>query len=133
MRNISAKIEQILEKTKTVAIIGISDRSDRPSYGVAQYLSRYFTIIPVNPTMTTWEGLQCYPDLKSIPGSVDLVNIFRRSDQVLPIVEEAIDKKVSTVWMQLGIVNEEAAQLAENNAIDVVMDACIAVEHRNIN
>jgi predicted CoA-binding protein len=88
-----------------------------------------YTIIPVNPGHSEILGQPCYPDLLSVPHKVDIVNIFRRSDQVLPVVQDAIAKKAKVIWMQEGVVNEEAAQLAENEGIQVVMDRCIKVDH----
>ncbi len=126
------KAKDILSKTKIIAVVGISDKEDRSSYGVAEYLQRYYTVIPVNPNLSHWKGLICYPDLASVPGQVDLVNIFRRSELVMPVVDEAIEKGVSSIWMQLGVNNEEASLKAEASGIRVVMDSCIAVVDRQV-
>ncbi|MDO8728085.1 MAG: CoA-binding protein [Candidatus Methanoperedens sp.] len=111
---------------KTIAVVGISDNPERPSNFVAKFLEeRGYTIIPVNPNLTEWEGKKCYPDLLSIPVKVDVVDIFRRPDAIPPIVDEAIAIKAKVVWMQEGIVNEEAAAKARDAGIEVVMDRCM--------
>ena len=123
--------KEILSNTKTIAVVGISDRVDRPSHEVAKYLSRYFKIIPVNPKLQEVLGQKCYPNLSAIPAEIkiDLVDIFRRSEDVPPIVQEALQRQVPYIWMQQGIVNEEARQIAEKAGAKVVMDACLAVVH----
>ncbi len=126
------KAKNILDKTTTIAVLGISDKPDRPSYGVAEYLMGYFTVIPVNPHLKEWKGLTCYPDLTSIPEHIDLVNIFRRSELVMPVVDEAITKNIPAIWMQLGVINEEAANKAESLGIQVIVDSCIAVVHQRL-
>ena len=111
---------------KTIAVVGISDNPERPSNFVAKFLEeRGYNIIPVNPNLTEWEGKKCYPDLLSIPIKVDVVDIFRRPDAIPPIVDEAIAIKAKVVWMQEGIVNEEAAAKARDAGIEVVMDRCM--------
>jgi predicted CoA-binding protein len=114
----------------TIAIVGISDNPERPSYFVAKFLEeRGYNIIPVNPNLTEWEGKQCYPDLLSIRVKVDVVDIFRRTEAIPPIVDEAIAIKAKVVWMQEGIVNEEAAAKARDTGIEVVMDRCMKIEY----
>lgn len=125
-------IETILN-FKTIAVVGISDDPMRPSHFVASYLkTNGYTIIPVNPKLAEWEGEKCYPDLLSIPIKVDIVDIFRRSEAVQPIVDEAIAIKAKVVWMQEGIVNEEAAARARNAGIEVVMDKCMKKEYARL-
>lgn len=115
---------------KTIAVVGISDNPERPSNFVAKFLEeRGYKIIPVNPNLTEWEGKKCYPDLLSIPLEVDVVDIFRRPEAVPPIVDEAIAIKAKVVWMQEGIVNEEAAAKARDAGIEVVMDRCMKKEY----
>lgn len=122
-------IENILN-FKTIAVVGISDDPERPSHFVASFLESHgYKIIPVNPKLTEWEGKKCYPDLLSIPEKVDVVDIFRRSEAVPPIVDEAIKIKAKAVWMQEGIVNEGAAAKAQDAGIEVVMDRCIKKEY----
>ncbi len=125
-------IEQILDY-KTIAVVGISDDPARPSHSVASFLlSHGYDIIPVNPKLTEWEGMKCYPDLSSIPLNVDVVDIFRRPDAVPPIVDEAIAIKAKAVWMQEGIVHEEAAAKAQKAGIEVVMDKCMKKEYARL-
>jgi predicted CoA-binding protein len=122
-------IETILDY-KRIAVVGISDDPTRPSHFVASFMEAHgYTIIPVNPKLTEWEGKKCYPDLLSIPMKVDIVDIFRRSEAVPPIVDEAIAIKAKVVWMQEGIVNEEAAAKAKKAGIEVVMDKCMKKEY----
>ena len=122
-------IESILDY-KTVAVVGISDDPTRPSNFVARFLKEHgYKIIPVNPKLTEWEGEKCYPDLVSIPVKVDIVDIFRRSEAIPPIVDEAIAIKAKVVWMQEGIINEEAAAKAQKAGIEVVMDKCTKNEY----
>ncbi len=122
-------IESILNY-KTIAVVGISDDPERPSHFVASFLDAHgYNVIPVNPMLTEWEGRKCYPHLLSIPLKVDVVDIFRRSEAVPPIVDEAIAIKAKVVWMQEGIVNEEAAAKARKAGIEVVMDRCIKKEY----
>ena len=110
----------------------MSDREDRPSHRVARYLqSQGYRIIPVNPRLEgPVLGEQPYPDLESVPEHVDLVDIFRRAADVPPVVESAIKVGASAVWMQLGIIHEEAAERARGAGLDVVMDHCTSIEHR---
>ncbi len=114
----------------TIAVVGISDNPERPSNFVAKFLEEHgYKIIPVNPILTEWEGKKCYPDLLSIPLKVDVVDIFRRPEAVPQIVDEAIAIKAKVVWMQEGIVNEEAAAKARAAGIEVVMDRCMKKEY----
>jgi len=129
----AAAIRTILKNTTTIAVVGLSPKPGRPSNQVAQYLKDAgYTIIPVNPGQDNLLGLPCYPNLQAIPGPVDMVDIFRRAEFVLPIVEEAIAIKAKVVWMQSGIVNEAAARLAEEAGLVVIMDRCTMVDHMNL-
>ncbi|NJD51655.1 MAG: CoA-binding protein [Candidatus Methanoperedens sp.] len=124
-------IESILDY-KTIAVVGISDDPERPSNCVARFLKEHgYKVIPVNPKLTEWEGEKCYPDLLSVPEKVDIVDIFRRSEAIPPIVDEAIAIKAKVVWMQEGIINEEAAAKAQKAGIEVVMDKCTKKEYVN--
>ena len=127
-----ATIEEILTRSRTIGVVGLSDREDRPSHRVARYLqSQGYRIIPVNPRLEgPVLGEQPYPDLESVPEHMDLVDIFRRAVDVPPVVDSAIRVKASAVWMQLGIVHEEAAERAREAGLDVVMDHCTSIEHR---
>ncbi|MFB0556434.1 MAG: CoA-binding protein [Dehalococcoidia bacterium] len=125
--------EEILNSSRVVAVVGLSSKLDRPSYKVASYLKEQgYKIIPVNPTEKEILGELCYPDLASIPEAIDVVDIFRRSDEVLPIVKEAIKIGAKAVWMQEGVINEEAAARAREAGLMVVMDKCMRKEHRKL-
>ncbi len=121
---------QAIFDLKTIAVVGVSDNEERPSNFVAKFLEEHgYNVIPVNPNLPEWEGKKCYPDLISIPVKVDIVDIFRRPEAIPPIVDEAIAIKAKVVWMQEGIVNEEAAAKARNAGIEVVMDRCMKKEY----
>jgi predicted CoA-binding protein len=123
-------MRQILETAKTIAVVGLSDKPDRDSYHVAQYLQqRGYRIIPVNPTVDEVLGEKSYASVAEIPGQVDIVDVFRKPDAVLPLAQEAIDAGAGTLWLQLGVVNQEAAAMAESAGLQVVMDRCIKIEH----
>ena len=123
-------IPEILRTYKTIAVVGLSSRRTRPSYGVAEYMqSAGYRIIPVNPAETGVLGEKAYPDLASIPEPVEIVNIFRRSEFVPEVVDEAIRVGAKAIWMQEGVVHEEAARKAESAGLAVVMDRCILKEH----
>ena len=125
-------IETILDY-RTIAVVGISDDPTRPSHYVSTFLEKHgYNIVPVNPKLIQWEGKKCYPDLLSIPVKVDVVDIFRRSEAVPPVVDEAIAIKAKVVWMQEGIINEEAAAKAKEAGIEVVMDKCMKKEYVRI-
>ena len=123
--------EDILKSSQIVAMVGLSANPDRPSYRVANYLKENgYTIIPVNPSEKMILDETCYPSLSSIPGQVEIVDIFRKSEDVLPIVLEAIEIGASTIWMQEGVINEEAANKAKEAGLKVVMNKCMLKEHQ---
>jgi predicted CoA-binding protein len=127
------RISEILHSARTIAVIGLSGKRYRPSYGVAEYLKRAgYRIIPVNPEETEVLGEKSYPDLDSIPEPVDVVDIFRRSEFVPEIVEAAIRNGAKVVWMQEGVIHEEAARRAEEAGLTVIMDRCILKDHRRL-
>ena len=126
-------IEELLRTSRTIAVVGLSAKRFRPSYGVAEYMQQNgYRIIPVNPQETEVLGEKSYPDLDSVPEPVDIVDIFRRSEFVPDIVEAAIRKGVKVIWMQEGVIHEEAARRAEAAGVTVVMDHCILKEHRRL-
>jgi hypothetical protein len=127
-------IQKILQESRVIAVVGLSRADDRPSHEVARYLQEEgYRIIPVSPNLRGMVlGEQAYPDLLSIPGSVDVVDIFRRSEDVPPVIEQAIRIGAKAVWMQLGIMNEEAAEMACAAGLNVIMNHCIMVEHRKL-
>jgi len=119
-------IKKIFEQYKTIAVVGASDDPARPAYDVAAYLKRSgFKVIPVNPRLAELFGEKCYPDLLAIPETIDVVDIFRNSEFVPEIVEQAIAKKAKVVWMQPGAENIAAAERAEQAGLDVVMGLCM--------
>jgi predicted CoA-binding protein len=127
------RISEILHSTHTIAVVGLSNKKYRASYGVAEYLKRHgYRIIPVNPNESEILGEKCYPDLASIPEAVDMVDIFRRSEFVPEIVEAAIRKGARVVWMQEGVMHEDAARRAAEAGLAVVMDRCILKDHRRL-
>lgn len=127
-------MKEILLSVNTIASVGLSSNQEKDSYGVAHYLKgQGYKIIPVNPTAVEILGEKAYPDLSSIPEKVDLVQVFRKPEDVPPVVEEAIRIGAKVVWMQEGIVNEEAAQKARQAGLQVVMDACMRASHRRFN
>ena len=127
-------IEKILKSSKNIAMVGASDNPDKPSKHVFEYLTDCgYNVIPVNPTIKEVDGKKCYPDLSSVPGKVDVVNIFRRSEDVPVVVDEAIQKGAGAVWMQEGIINEAAAKKAREAGLLVVMDRCMLKEHSKLN
>ncbi len=129
----SEEIAQILKTAKSIAVVGLSSSPDKPSYRVAEYLiSQGYEVIPVNPTLVEWNGRTAYKSVQEIPGPIDIVDIFRRPEDVPPIVDEAIAKNAKVVWMQLGIVNNAAAEKARAAGLQVVMDRCSKIEHQKL-
>jgi uncharacterized protein len=127
------RISEILDRARTIAVVGLSGKRYRPSYGVAEYLKMSgYRIIPVNPNEKEVLGEKCYPTLDAVPGEVDIVDIFRRSECVPEIVEAAIRKGAKAVWMQEGVANEAAARRAEEAGMAVVEDRCILKDHRRL-
>ena len=133
MKNDPQVIHSILKSAHTIAVVGLSSNPDRAGYFVPAYLKMQgYCIIPVNPNLNEALGEKAYPDLLSVPGPVDLVLIFRQSDAVPPIVYQAIQIGAKAVWMQAGISHETAAQAARQAGLQVVMDACMMVEHHRM-
>lgn len=128
-----ATLRRILNEYKRVAVVGLSADWSRPSYFAAKYLLDHgFEIIPVNPKYDEILGQKCYPDLKSIPSAVDIVDLFQRTERVPAFVDDAISIKAKLVWMQLGIVHEEAAQKACDAGLEVIMDRCMKIEYARL-
>jgi len=125
-------LPEIFASTRTIAVVGMSDKPARASYEVARYLSDFYEVIPVNPNHRSIMGLTCYPDLASIPVPVDMVDLFQRSENVMAYVQPAIDIKVSVFWMQLGIENALASEQLTAAGITVVQDRCTKVDHAKI-
>ena len=128
-----SEVEMQLREAKTIAVVGMSPRPDRPSHYVAKYLmERGYKIIPVNPAVDEVLGMKSYPNLVSIPDKIDMVDIFRRSSQVPPVVDDAIAAGAKFIWMQDGVVHEGAAAKARAAGLSVVMDNCALREHARI-
>ena len=126
-------LKDILLSAKTIASVGLSSNRAKESYGIVEYLKgQGYHIIPVNPTTSEVLGEKSYPDLESVPEKIDVVQIFRRPEDVPPVVDSAIKVGAKVVWMQEGIVNEEAAEKARAAGLQVVMDACMRVTHRRL-
>ncbi len=124
-------IAELLQSARKIAIVGLSSSPLRPSHGVAAYMQSHgYKIIPVNPEITNALGETAYPSLLDVPEKIDIVDIFRRSENVPPVVDQAIQLKVRAIWMQEGVVHIQAAEKARRAGIFVVMDRCILKEHR---
>jgi predicted CoA-binding protein len=127
------ELQKILTTSKTIAVVGLSNNPDRPSHDVAGYLKKQgYRIIPVNPTIQEALGEKAYPSLKDIPGPVDIVQIFRRPEEVPAVVDDAILIGAKVVWMQPGAEHEEAAAKAEAAGLRIVVGACMRSVHRTI-
>ena len=123
-------LRQLLQKIRTIAVVGLSDKTDRPSNAVAQYLLRAgYTVIPVNPAKTEILGLTCYPDLAAVPVHIDLVDVFRRSEDAACVTEAAVKAGAGVIWLQLGVISPEAVSIAEKAGLAAVMDRCAEIEH----
>ena len=120
------EIEKLLRTAKTIAVVGLSPKADRPSHGVARGMQRFgYRIVPVNPGQTELLGEKVYPDLLKVPGPVDIVDVFRSPEHVDGVVDQCIARKFPALWLQEGVVNEQAAERARAAGILVVMDRCI--------
>jgi hypothetical protein len=129
------ELRELFGTVRTIAVVGLSEKPDRDSHRVARYLQEHgYRIVPVNPMLTEVLGEKAYPSLAAIPSeiSVDVVDIFRRSEQVPPVVDEAIARGAKVVWMQLGVTNADAARKARDAGAVVLEDRCIMVEHRRL-
>lgn len=127
-----SEIREILSM-KNIAVVGMSKNPEKDAYRIPQYLMNSgYNVIPVNPTADEILGKKCYKNLREIPGSVDIVDVFRPSEDVPPIVKDAIAKGVKVVWMQLGISNDEATKEASEKGIKVVYNRCMMKEHRRL-
>jgi predicted CoA-binding protein len=131
--NSDETMKEILRSAKTIASVGLSSNPEKESYGVAQYLKNQgYHVIPVNPTADEILGEKSYPDLESVPETIDVVQVFRKPEDVPPVVDGAIKVGAKTVWMQEGITNAAAAQTARAAGLQVVMDACMREAHKRL-
>ena len=128
------ELAQLLSQTKRVAVVGISDKEDRPSNGVSRWLMRnsHFELYFVNPAYTTVLGQPCYASLADIPDAIDMVDIFRKVSDIPAVVDEAISIRAKSVWIQLGLVDEASAARAVDAGLDVAMDLCIKIEYERL-
>jgi predicted CoA-binding protein len=123
-------MKSLLQETRTIAVVGLSDKPNRPSYDVAQYMQSHgYKIIPINPNCQQILGETCYPDLKSVPAPIDMVNVFRKAEDCWPVAKEAVEVGAKSLWLQLGISNQEAADYAQQHGLKVVMNRCIKIDH----
>ncbi|MCK5046211.1 MAG: CoA-binding protein [Candidatus Heimdallarchaeota archaeon] len=131
--SITPEIVKILEKSKVIAVVGASRNPSKAAHTIPKYLKKHgYTIIPVNPMAETILEEKVYPSLTKIPVQVDIVDIFRPSEDTPKVVEEAVKLKPKLIWLQLGIVNEKAKEIAEKNGIPFVMDKCMKIEHMRL-
>lgn len=131
--NDDAELKRILTTIRTVASVGVSASPEKPSYAIFAYLKDHgYEMMPVNPTATEIQGRKVYPNLRAIDGKIDIVQVFRKPEDVPPVVDEAIQVGASVVWMQEGVINEAAAQKAEAAGLKVVMNRCMRATHRRL-
>ncbi len=128
-----AGLTRILLQSRTIAVVGLSANWYRPSYFAAKYMQDHgYRVIPVNPNYAEVLGERCYPSVSAIPEPVDIVDCFRKPDEMVALAREAVAKQAKVLWMQLGIRNDDAAKLATDAGLDVVMDRCVKIEHARI-
>ena len=128
-----AEIKALLQSSRTIAVVGASTKPYRDANRIMHFLiDAGYTVYPVNPNYTEIDGIRCYPDVKSIPEHIDIVDIFRNPDEIMPIIDDAVAAGSSAVWMQLGVVNDAARKRAGDAGLKTVMDLCILVEHRRL-
>ena len=126
-------LRRILEDNRVIAVVGLSAKQHRPSYSVAQYLLEHgYRVIPVNPSYPEVLGQKCYPSLRDVPEKIDIVDCFRKSGEIMPIAHDAIAVGAKVLWMQIGVINEAAANEARKAGLEVVMDRCIKVDHARL-
>ncbi len=131
--NDSHGLRRILKEARVIAVVGHSDRPQRTSYSIGRYLRDVgFRVYAVNPTITEVDGEKVYPSLAEVPESIDIVNVFRRSEFLDEVVDQAIAVGAKAIWAQLGVYDEAAARKAETAGLDMVMDRCIMVDHRSL-
>ena len=126
-------LRSVLRQTRTIAVVGLSADCSKPSYLASKYMQEHgYRIIPVNPKYPEILGEKCYPNLRSIPEPVDMVDLFRKSSDTVPFAEDAVAIGAKTLWLQIGVINEEARRIAESNGLAVVMDRCVKIEHASL-
>ena len=126
-------LRRVLQRNRVIAVVGLSPNWNRPSHFAAKYMLEHgYTIIPVNPGATEILGQKCYPDLAAIPVPVDMVDVFRKPEDATPIAGEAIRIGARCLWLQLGVINQDAADMASAAGLDVVMDRCVKIEYARL-
>ncbi len=126
-------LRKALSDTKTIAMVGLSDKPYRPSYFAGKYMMEHgFTVIPVNPMCDEILGQQCYPSIADIPNSVDMVDCFRRSEEMPELARQSVENGARYFWMQLSIINQEAESIASDAGLEVIMDRCVKIEHARL-
>ena len=126
-------LRRILKENHTIAVVGLSAQWFRPSFFAAKYLQEHgYRIVPVNPAYPEILGEKCYPSLADVPGKVDVVDVFRKPEEVPPIADAAVQIGAKVLWMQIGIVHQAAARVAEEAGLDVVMNRCMKIEHARL-
>jgi len=129
----TAEIHTILRDSKTIAVVGISEREDRASKYVSEYMQREgYTIYPVNPDISEWNGIKAYDSVLDLPVEVDIVDVFRHSSAVIPLAGDVVAAGAKVMWLQQGVFSEQAAEIASGGGVSVVMDSCIMVEHKSM-
>ena len=133
MSDDAATLRRILRSAGTIAVVGLSAEWHRPSYFAAKYMQQHgYRVIPVNPRYTEVLGERCYPTLAEIPEAIDLVDVFRRTADVLPIAQQAVQIKARCLWQQIGVLNLDADRLARAAGLDSVMNRCVKIEHARL-
>lgn len=128
-----AGLRTLLLETRSIAVVGLSANWHRPSFFAAKYMQDHgYTIVPVNPAYDEILGQKCYPSLRDIPVAIDMVDVFRKPQDVLPLVDDAVAIGAKSFWLQLGVINTEAAQRAEAAGMKVVMDRCVKIEYARL-
>jgi predicted CoA-binding protein len=126
-------IERLVREARSIAVVGLSADPHRPSHGVARGLrASGLKILPVNPALESWEGIPAYASLADLPEPPDIVDVFRRSEFAADVAEQAVAAGAGALWLQIGVISEEAARIAAEGGLDVVMDRCLLVEHREV-
>jgi uncharacterized protein len=126
-------LERVIREARSVAVVGLSPNPARPSHGVAAYLIRSgLRVFPVNPGITEVLGRRAYPSLRDLPERVDIVDVFRRPSVIVPVAEQAVEIGAGALWLQLGVINDEAAAVARSGGLDVIVDRCLKVEHQRL-
>ena len=129
----TAEMRGMLSDSKTIAVVGRSEREDRASKYVSEYMQREgYTIYPVNPNISEWNGLKAYDSVLDLPVEVDIVDVFRRSSAVIPLAGDVVTAGAKVMWLQQGVFSEQAAEIASSGGVAVVMDSCIMVEHKSM-